>query len=401
MLIHPNQDSNLNKNGISEETIISMIGNGFDRVETQSSIITGSRNLLYRIRLGSGGGHSMNAVIKWYLPELDRFFEHRFRREEKLLALLDRWFTQRVPRVYGGIIVPNRYGLLVMEDLGKDQLEKLFQEGDSSQRQQLLSQAVDLLSELHAVTSRYYTQFHRIIYSVELDRLTSRTYARKLRIALNRMLNLYRFLNGQSHELGNGGDTQAPRLEELGLQLEWHSVRDSFEATTIRALISSPKNIIHNSYAPSHLLLHEGKLKVLDFETMTVGAAQVDLAEFLRFPSLGLNAAEVHSGLRQYYDNLPAKYTHQGFEQFEHVFWCANISRSLDYAGTLARRCVKYQLSGEPQEAQAALTRSRAYLEELLLSYQQLPAGYQAAPVRELAETLLERLAPAVEKLLL
>lgn len=382
--------------GIHKQTIVSMVGNGFDRVEAFESIATGSRNILQRVELGNASGASETAVLKWYLPDLDVFFEHRYRREEKILALLNLWFPQRVPKVYGGIIVPGRVGILILEDLGSDLLEDNLAKKSPEERHTVLSQAIDMLVELHTVTQSYYTPFFRICYSIELDRLTLRTYARKLRIALNRLIHFYGIVKGMIGDGPIADELGIPRLELIKCDVRWGSIRDSYNTAVIRPLIDWPRGIIHNSFSPSHLLLHNGRLKVIDFETMTVGAAQVDLAEFLRHPSINASPDEVRVGMQQYLRSSRDRFPEVGWGEFERTFWCANISRSLDYAGTMARRCVKYLASSQVDSACKACVRCLDYLDELVLSVDRLAPDSRNLSVFSLTRCLCEATKDAV-----
>jgi thiamine kinase-like enzyme len=379
--------------GVNEVTIVSMLGNEFERLSSVEVINTSSRNVLQRLQIEGQTGNQVLSIGKWYLPQLDRFYEHRFRREEKILDLLNKWFKNQVPKVYGGLIVPGRFGYLVMQDLGPNTLEHLLTRVGADERNQLINKAVRLLAEFHLVTDEHHTSFHRVIYSIELDRLTLQTYNRKLRIAVNRLLHLCKYIQGKTDTDIILRETLAPNLGTLeGVGVNWRQVSESYNAAIVKALIGFPKTIVHNSYAPSHLLWHDERLKLIDFETITVGPPQVDLAEFLRHPAINLSVAEVHQALSVYQEASNGLFAATSHELFERTFWLANVSRALDYAGTLARRFVKYSVTGNQEEAQICYNRALEYLGELELSSLQSGTGLERAPFYQMVESLKETL---------
>jgi len=282
-----------------------------------------------------------------------------------------------------------------MEDLGGLLLEEVLSSADQITKRDLLSQAIDLLAQLHHATRTHYTPFYRTCYSVELDRLTFLTYERKLRISVNRLIHLHNYLLHLTDADQISDESQTPKLGTLGLKEDWTQVRNTYSSVVLRPLTSSPKTIIHNSYSPSHLLLHSGKLKLIDFETMTVGVPQVDLAEFLRHPFIGLKDSEVQSGLQQYLHNSSAWNCESDLAVFEQVFWCADISRSMDYAGTLARRCIRYLAGSQLDNAQKARVRCLAYLDEVVSSSNHLPIEWRRMPLHAVIERLKETLVDA------
>ncbi len=356
--------------GAVAETLLGLVravgGSSRVQMERCELVDSESRNPIYRLTLSDGGSLGAGSVIaKTYLIERDRFFDHRFRREEKLLSLLNRWYAQSVPGVYGGLLVEGRHAVLLLEDLGNVSLEKRLLSAGPEAKTALLKQAIDCLVGLQRATSseEHFVAFYRTCYSIDLDRLTVATYLERLAIALRRILWAKPFID-RAAEPTEAGDVPPP-LDALLDSRKGRNLRRIYASEVARVLAQPPRRIVHNSFSPLNVMLHQGRLKIIDFETMAMGPCQIDLAELLKYPACDL-APEVLDELIDYYlarsgwDGGP-----ESRDRFMKVFDCANLSRGLDYAGTVSWRYLNQLKAGNVEKAQEYLRRRRWYLDDL------------------------------------
>jgi hypothetical protein len=325
-----------------------------------------TRNPVYRV--WSGGE---TRIVKWFLPELDPFYDSRYRREEKVLWLLNRWFSGRVPQLYGGLISSDQ-AVLVEQDVGEQSLDVLLDAAPgSAERFQLAGQGVDFLVDFHRVCQENYGPFYRTCYSVVLDRLTHKIYLRRAQIALGRLLLLQDFLR-KKISARRAVETSAAQLVALATDRLGAEFFQHYAAQVVAPLMRAPRQILHNSLSPFHLFWAD-KLYLIDFETMSVGAAQVDLAELVGSPQMRLESEQRLALVQAYYRSLEHA-RRQHWPEFLANYYNALASRSLDYVGTTAIRYLRFIAQNSEEKALSDLRRLKRYRQCVVEALANVPA---------------------------
>lgn len=346
---------------LSPGAVAMLIGQDHWRVTGVQRVGMETRNPVYRLWTADS---AQTKLVKWFLPELDAYFDSRYRREEKVLWLLNHWFRNQAPELYGGIITSSS-AVLVEQHLGEQALDILLEHArDEAERFSIALQGVEFLAHFHQVCQSHYTAFYRTCYSVELDRLNHRTYLNRAKIAIGRLLLLHDLLADRI-PVAQAAHASEPGLKILASErcggdfFQWYSAR------VIAPLVRAPRQIVHNSFSPFHLILKDDHLYLIDFETMSVGAAQVDLAEFIGAPEVTLGDGSQELLVHRYYE-LRNDIRLQEWPEFMRDYYSALASRSLDYAGVAATRCIKYVAQQRQDKVQINLERAREYRRRLL-----------------------------------
>ncbi|MDM8527631.1 phosphotransferase [Anaerolineales bacterium HSG24] len=321
---------------------------------------TTTRNPVYRMWVQD---ESCPIIVKWFLPEFDPFYRNRYRREEKILWLLNQWFSNRVPELYGGAVT-NDFAVLIEQDVGTKSLDCMLNTiTDKTHKFDISSQGVEFLADFHRVCQKHYTVFYRVCYSTNLDRLTLKTYLRRAKIAIGRLLLLNKVLEkkftaNQAIKV-NIAQLETIAIDELGDKFfEWYT------ANVIAPLIRTPRQIVHNSFSPFHLIWSD-HWSLIDFETMSVGATQIDLAEFVGSPKLTLSNEYQYLLIEKYYKLRD--YSHQSlWSEFLKNYYNALATRSLDYLGTTAFLGVRYISQQQDDKVRLNLERARQYRSRMI-----------------------------------
>ena len=338
-------------------TVLPALAGGGYAVVRAEPLDSGQRNPVARVLLRSAA-RDLACVAKFYLPALDRFFDHHFRREEKILNLLNRFFPRRAPEVYGGLLVEGRAGLLLMEDAGREALDVHLQRVEGAAHHDLVAAGVRLLSEFHAMALEHFQPFYRTIQSIDLDRLNAPTFMRRLDVALGRVWHV------RNRPAGAAALPAAAELAALARAAVPAGFRAAYRRQVVRPLLTAPRGIVHNSFSPQHVILRAPDPPALiDFETVALGAAQIDLAELLEAPAVRLAPPERLEFVARYHEAMVAAGAREdAWREFERAYHCAAIARSLDYAGTTALRTLQFSARGDAAAAAEALARRDTYL---------------------------------------
>lgn len=346
------------------------------RVEPLDS---GQRNPVARVVLRSDA-RDLACVAKFYLPAIDRFYDHHFRREEKILNLLNRFFPRRAPEVYGGLLVEGRAGLLLMEDAGREALDVHLGRAEGAAHRDLVAAGVRFLGEFHTMAREHFQPFYRTIQSIDLDRLNAPTFMRRLDVALGRVWHL------RSRPAGTATLPAAAELAALARAAVPAGFRAAYRRQVVRPLLAAPRGTVHNSFSPQHLIMRAPDPPMLiDFETVALGAAQIDLAELLEAPAVRLAAPERLEFVARYHATMVAAGAREDTRsEFERVYHCAAIARSLDYAGTTALRHLQFSARGDETAAAEALARKDVYLARARESLVAIGAAEMARAVASL-----------------
>jgi thiamine kinase-like enzyme len=340
---------------IAPEILISLINKNTQRINQVQKVNAETRNPVYRLWLA---GETSAVIVKWFLPELDQFYDSRYRREEKILYLLNKWFSRRVPQLYGGLITGN-FAVIVEQDVGRQTLACMLDNTeDEAEKFDIALQGLEILADFHRICQTHYTVFYRTCYSTNLDRLTIKTYLRRARIAMGRLLLLQDVLQNRlaadEADKKNAGQLEALATARLGDKFfEW------FAGQVVIPLMHAPRQIVHNSFSPYHLLWSD-HWSLIDFETMSVGAAQIDLAEFVGAPEATFST-ERQLSLAEIYYELRDDTRRPSWPDFVANYFNALAARSLDYVGTTAFRYIKYMAQQQEERALFNLNRARTY----------------------------------------
>lgn len=343
----------------SPEALLSVFGYDNGPLIEVKRINGSSRNPVYRL---SGEQNIWSFIAKFYLPGADPFYDSRFRREEKVLTLLNKWYSEHVPRIHGGIITQT-YGVILQENMGDASLDDLLRRAATPDvAYHMAETAVDLLVGFHSVCMEHFDIFNRTIRSVDLDRLTMRTLVRRACIALGRLALMGRFRTS-TFSSSDIRDLSSSTVERLGMELVGREFFRIYHQEIIHPLMKAPRQIIHNSFSPFHLVF-DARFTIIDFETMSLGPAQVDLAELLGAPTMVFSKEEKLQLAKRYYEQLRLKgrAAEESWETFHANLERALISRSLDYLGTTAIRYVRQMQANSSEAAQINYDAARHYL---------------------------------------
>jgi len=113
-------------------------------------------------------------------------------------------------------------------------------------------------------------------------------------------------------------------------------IREVFEEIA-RSLAAEPRYFTHRDYHSRNLMIHKGKIRVLDFQDALMGPAQYDLASLLRDSYLSLSEDLIKELLDYYLDRKRAL---EGVavdrQKFLRLFDWMSIQRNLKAAGRFA-----------------------------------------------------------------
>ncbi len=297
-----------------------------------------SRHRVWRLRLPDGTPGPKSYVVKHYHHTTDRYFDHRFRREERALSLLGSLAPGLVPTVHGGSITEGQGAFLVLEDLGDMTLHVELEASPSEARRRLMIQATDSLVALHRETDLHAPIFRALCYSTNLDRISSNTMMARFKIALNRCSN---------------PDAKLP-FSAAERNAEFHR-------EIVAPLLKSRRRVIHGSYSPLNLCVTDaGQTTIVDLETLSTGPAEMDLAELLSYPLVSFGQDE-DSFVDRYANSLDRVEPNPEFRMRVHL---AAVARCIDYAGTLTLRQARFEREGHHELALVQLHRRNLYVQE-------------------------------------
>lgn len=299
------------------------------------AVAADARHEIWRLRAGAA-----SLIVKVYRPGADRYFHHRWRREERALDLLSRQAPGLVPRPHGALLAPDAFAAVAMEDLGAKSLAERLETADAAERAGLLERAVETLAAFREVASRHQGMLRALAYQSDLDRITRDTLRRRLAIAAARL----------------GDPSTAPEPDAapraLAPDLPWRDL----EAGIVRPLVRARRRVVHNGFSPLNLMPHsDGRLAVIDWETLAVAAPALDAADLLTFPGFQLSANAIADGSTMLAGESDA-------DGSIHAFWAAATERSLTYAATAAVRHGRRRAASASDRASTYAARNRWYL---------------------------------------
>lgn len=299
------------------------------------SVAADARHEIWRLRAGAA-----SLIVKVYRPRADRYYHHRWRREERALDLLSRQAPGLVPRPHGALLAPDAFAAVAMEDLGAESLAERLETADAAERAGLLERAVEALAAFRDVASGHQGMLRALAYQSDLDRITRDTLRRRLAIAVAR--------------LGNSSTAPEPDAapRSLAPDLPWRDL----EAGIVGRLVRARRRVVHNGFSPLNLMPRpDGRLAVIDWETLAVASPALDAADLLTFPGFALSADAVEDQATRLAGESDANGS-------IHVFWTAAAERSLTYAATAAVRQGRRRAASADDRASTYAARNRWYL---------------------------------------
>ncbi len=260
-----------------------------------------------RHRLWLVESRSHPIVVKGYLPEIDLYYAHRWRREERALDLLHRYAPGLAPQPLAAAHAPGQWAALAMQHVGHRSLADGLATASDSERDQALQVALDAYRRFHSVTQRFGPMLRALAHQSDLDRITRLTLERRYASAFVRL----------PDPTASPAPTAAPR--RTAPNAPWNLVD-----TLIKPLLHSPRRIVHNGFSPLNLIWNDDRLVVIDWETLAVAPPEIDFADLLTFPGWGPPDRMAH-GAAEVVTNHQLRLD---------TFWAAAAERSLTYAAT-------------------------------------------------------------------
>jgi aminoglycoside/choline kinase family phosphotransferase len=223
-------------------------------------------------------------------------------------------------------------GIVVLEDLGDDLFESVVERSSEDRIAALYAEAVQLLVSLRKAT----------------DGLTSGCPAFERAFDVKKLMEemdffVTHFVRGLC------------RIEPSPAALA--SLYEFF--TKICSLLAEePRVFAHRDYHSRNLILHEGRLVMIDFQDARMGPAQYDPASLLRDSYVTVPHGLMDKLLAEYFAAVPAPGQDPSFERFRFVFDVMSLQRNIKALGTFG-----YQASVMGNRRYlSAVPRTHAYL---------------------------------------
>ena len=260
-------------------------------------------------------------VVKGYLPGIDVYYAHRWRREERALDLLHRYAPGLAPQPLAAAHAPNRWAALAMQHVGHRSLADGLANASESEEAHALPAALDAYRRFRTITQQFGPMLRALAYQSDLDRITRQTLERRYASAFVRL----------PDPTASPAPTASPR--RTAPAAPWDLVD-----TLIKPLLNSPRRIVHNGFSPLNLIWNDDRLVVIDWETLAVAPPEIDFADLLTFPDWGSPGHMANRSAAVIADHRLRLDT----------FWAAAAERSLTYAATAHVRSHRLRASNPP-----------------------------------------------------
>jgi aminoglycoside/choline kinase family phosphotransferase len=119
----------------------------------------------------------------------------------------------------------------------------------------------------------------------------------------------------------------------LGLDVAEEDLRQDFENLAERAGSHSCDTVIHRDFQSRNIMVHKGRLWVLDFQGMRFGPPAYDLASLLLDPYVMLPAALQERLLQLYWAGVKKVFQHTSYERFYESYAAVRLCRNLQALG--------------------------------------------------------------------
>ena len=283
-------------------------------------------------------------IVKAYLPNIDPYYAHRWRREERALDLLNRHAPGLAPEPLAAVYASKRWAALAMQHVGDVTLANTLAAHNVRSHPQELEAALATLEQMRETTTRLRSMFRTLVYESDLDRITRSTLERRYAAAFVRMND------------PNAQPEPTSRPRQIAPNAPWDLL-----GPLMTPLIKTPRDVIHNGFSPLNLVWNQNRLVIIDWETLAVAAAEIDLADLVTFPAWGEPCVMVERS-RELIGNLELR---------PQAFWAAATERSLTYAATSNVRINRLK-SRDPKLSSIYEQRLPAYFEWFRLASAEL-----------------------------
>jgi N-acetylmuramate 1-kinase len=238
-------------------------------------------------------------------------------------------------------------GLVILEDLGDDLLETLVRTSGEDRKVELYEQAVDLLLRVRRATFS----------------LSSGCVALSLAFDEEKLMQEMDFF--MTHFVRGFCRLEPSRAAASSLA--------EFFRRICTILAQEPRIFAHRDYHARNLILHGGRLVMIDFQDARMGPAQYDLASLLRDSYVSLPEALVDQLLSRYMEGT--ENTSSGFrERFRYVFDIMSLQRNIKALGTFG-----YQANVRGSRRYlSSVPRTGAYISLNVTKYEEF-SGYRSA----------------------
>lgn len=258
-------------------------------------------------------------------PEPGKSLEESFLDVQRFLRDL----ALPVPEVY---VHAPREGVVILQDLGDDLLETVVEQCDAVRLAGLYHDAVDVLVNMRRKTAGLASGSVAFTLAFDEEKL---------------MQELHFFTTHFVHGLCK---IDPPRSAGASL--------DGFFLTISKLLANEPRVFTHRDYHARNLLLHQGRLVMIDFQDARMGPAQYDLASLLRDSYVTLPQHLVWGLVRHY----AAETGEPSEDRFRYVFDVMSLQRNIKALGTFG-----YQLSARGVNRYASsIPRTGRYIAETI-----------------------------------
>lgn len=248
-----------------------------------------------------------------------------------------------------GLPVPRIYahhcdeGVVVLEDLGDDLLEDVADRAEEAEILSHYREAVDILVSMRRRTGQSATGCGAFDLAFDEEKLMAEMD-----------FFLTHFVRG---------------LCKADLSAEAELTLGQFFIRICSSLAAEPRIFAHRDYHARNLILHGGRLVMIDFQDARMGPAQYDLASLLRDSYVTL-PEEMLDELLRYYLAAVEDLETGSQERFRFVFDLMSLQRNIKALGTFG-----YQLSVRGSRRYASsVPRTATYIARNIARYSELAA---------------------------
>lgn len=325
----------------SERIAAFLRGRGIDVATATTTLLAGDASTRCYARVTTAGGSEVLALY----PERTTFANDPFVSVQARLSAM----PVPVPAILGWA---DDLGIMAIEDLGDVTLQAYLGGAGEPERQALYRDAVMLIATLQRRGADLADDTfgpYRLAFDVE-----------KLRWELDFFTTHY--IEGYLRRTIPAADREALAREYLALADE---------------LASEPRVLCHRDYHSRNLMVHDGRLIVIDFQDARMGPSTYDLVSLLRDAYVELAEAEVDRGIATF---LAARGRAEDPATFRDRFETMTIQRTLKALGTFGH--------------QATVRANAGYVRYMPRTWQAARAALARQPRRAALATLLDRYGP-------
>ena len=196
--------------------------------------------------------------------------------------------------------------IVIQEDLGDDLLEYVLNGRSESEVHDLYQLAVDLLVQMRKATDGLKSGCRAFDLAFDEEKL---------------MWEMDFFLTHFVHGLC-GLDPGRKALTSL----------KEFFGRICGILADEPRVFTHRDYHARNLILHDGRLRMIDFQDARMGPAQYDLASLLRDSYVLLPESLVEASIQRYFE--AARHSEGSSLRFRRIFDIMSLQRTIKAIGT-------------------------------------------------------------------